>query len=209
MNPRTKKVDMKKLFSIAFLFVAFATMISCDSIQPNKISEMAGLEQAESILSTPEYIDLDYLKVEISSEDQLNENFEFLNVDYFDKKVEKVIEQFYGGGYAGFSDPKAKKIQPKKYETFKVSEIDFSFINQKTNEGKQMVADKYSSEYEDFTLSVIRVKKENGKLKTTFDVNMVTIGGGGGSRQGQMVTTVYYSINCTIEDDGSITLKES
>lgn len=196
---------MKRILSVSIFMVVMLLMISCDNL--TKISETEGLQKAESTVKNGEYADLDYVQIKINSDDILSEYYKNVDIEYYDPKVNKVMQQFHGGSN-GFSDPKALLVQPKKYETFKVGEIDFSIINQKTTEAMKMVVEENSPEYEGFTLSTIFITKVKEKIKIVFHINMTKVGEGR-SAQGSLSMINYYQIKCIVEDDGKITLKDN
>lgn len=198
---------MKKVISTTVSMMFLVLMISCEGFKANKISELAGLQEAESTLSTEDYKDLDYVEVKIKSKDIFNDDFDSVEIKYLDTTVKKIMGQSEGGSAHGFTDPKAVINPPKKYEIFKLNEIDFSFINQKSAESVKQVSENFAPEFETFTLSSVNITKPKDKLKIVFNVNMAKVGDKY-SVKGGMNMINYYQVNCTVEDDGTITLKE-
>ena len=90
----------------------------------------------------------------------------------------------------------------KDKERFKVSEIPFDKLLSEAQDGLKFFSGlEETAEYEDFNINEISMKKENGKLKTVFKIDM-TKKGESSYRRGRERITNYYEVRIFRGENG-------
>ena len=200
---------MKK-FSILVGTMVALVMTSCGgSLFGDDLISKEGIDKAKEVLTKDPFGDKEFNWVELKTKGALNSKFDEVATSYYDPAVQKDMKQTYNST-SKLGDPEADQTASiranagldKDKERFKVSEIPFDKLLSEAQDGLKFFSGlEETAEYEDFNINEISMKKENGKLKTVFKIDM-TKKGESSYRRGRERITNYYEVRIFRGENG-------
>ena len=201
---------MKKLSILVGTMVALV-MTSCggSSLFGDDLISKEGMDKAKEVLSKEPFADKEFNWIELKTKEALNSKFDGVLTSYYDPAIQKDMVQTYDKT-SKLGDPKAdqsaairaKAGLDKDKDRFKVSDIPFDKLVSEAQEAIKFFSGlEETAEYEGFSVNEIELIKENGKLKTTFKIDM-TKKGEGSYRRGRERITNYYEVRIFRGENG-------
>nr|WP_314289387.1 hypothetical protein [uncultured Capnocytophaga sp.] len=200
---------MKKISILLGTMLALV-MTSCGgSLFGDDLISKEGIDKAKEVLTKDPFGNKEFNWVELKTKEALNSKFDEVATSYYDPAVQKDVKQTYNST-SKLSDPETSQLSAiedkiglnKNKERFKVSEIPFDKLVSEAQDAIKFFGGlKETAEYEDFNVNEISMKKENGKLKTVFKIDM-TKKGEGSYRQGRQRVTNYYEVRIFRGENG-------
>ncbi len=196
-----KKINYSLAIICAFLLTACGNSLD--------LNEQESISQIEQIIKKELGEDFEFKYLRISALKEMNSDFYGFSVSYIRDDVEYTRD--YDAKTEIMSEEKKDMIQnaaafaimgtPKQ---IKVSDLNFSLINEKYEEAIKLLAEESLADFHlnDWGFSA----NKKGKVESGFTIH-ATKPGDSPSLDGRRITSNYYEVSFTVKEDGTLELQ--